>query len=202
MEQPSKRHMGPSIPGDLFRRDKHCVWLWPLLLVVGCSKLYYTAEVNGRAVAMAVNTPRRAFPTPDAYAWKLHPPWREISRISSPDGKVDAVLVTRPDSDPPIYLGPDPTDLRLVPKAQVISRDPMAHTLSSQEEIDRQRLKYSFRAYAGQGFSVKWDGNEVVRVSGKCETTRGKKDFFDVPLGPNVTRRIRLLYSVVETSPY
>ena len=95
-------------------------------------------------------------------------PWIEISRESSPDGQVDAVLVTRRDSGPPQYLVSDPTDLYLVPRGVEVPREPPYPPYNvAPRPIEKIRAQTPFHGFEVIDPVIVWRGNTLLRVGAK-----------------------------------
>jgi hypothetical protein len=111
---------------------------------------------------------RRPSPKPgnlSAMPWITPLPWDVLQRVSSPDGLIDAVLVTRPDSQPPVNLGVDPTDLYLVPHKMEVPRE-APYPLDSRSHAHRKRVRAEtpFHAYEVEGIAAEWKDNQTLRI--------------------------------------
>lgn len=124
-------------------------------------------------------------------------PWIELHRKSSPDNEVDAVLVTRKDSGPPLYLIGDPTDLYLVPHGQEVPREPPYSPYHSKEDaIAKVRAMTPFHGYDVVDPRLAWQDKNNLLVGVKRGEIHQRKDSHDVDIGKAAVRRVIIRYFI------
>lgn len=162
-----------------------------VLIVIGISML---GSSGCRALTEMLHPVAQRPVSPQAMITPL--PWVELGRSTSPDGIVDAVLVTRKDSGPPLYLVGDPTNVFVLPHQAVVPRDPPYPITNNQVLIEKGRTRRPFQAYDAIEPRVSWQDDKVLLIGARKAEVHLREDSHEITTDEGVRRRISIRYFV------
>lgn len=115
------------------------------------------------------------------------PPWKEIQRLPSPDGKIDAVLVKNEDDVLPL------TALRLVPTEEAVVDEPPYRRLTI--FLKRVCRESVFVGTNMSGVNLSWDGKSKLLVSGQNASFFSHKKMEEVSM-KGEKARVEVSYTI------
>lgn len=130
-------------------------------------------------------------------AWLTPLPWDELSRVTAPHGDIDAVLVTRGDTGPPMGQPADPTNLHVVRRGDGIPRDPVIppFPVMSNPELDRLYAETPFRGFDVRLPRLSWLDDTTLLLEAKKADVRQQKTTKTLLISGK-ERRIDIRYSI------
>lgn len=133
-------------------------------------------------------------------------PWFEVERKSSPDGLIDAVVITGywdiKSVDPNalaaaksegIHFNPGGTSVRLVAPGRQVQNEPPFYSFPAQYS-KRVSAKAAFNAKDVENIAIDWLDNRTLQIRASCSSS-SQADHYDAVIG-KATFRVALTYDV------